>query len=348
MRTFKRQAAWQRPWSETVRWDQSLTDLLDLLVRYYSDPISARDVAVKAGLNTRFINFSGNTDSVWMSTLREASKFDEGLLKIAGVAQRDYPDADFLTIVRQIDEGAVRGPRLAEPSWKGPPTVDEGLEKVMGEQPTFLPISFLEVGLEKARSVARVVSAGGLGTGFLTRDNLLITNHHVISSVNEAKHAKIQFNYQETPTGLATQIAEFLLTPDDGFATSPMEGGDDWTAVRVKGDPGKDWGFLPLAAADVNTNDYVNIIQHPRGLTKQIALYHNLVVFVGADRVQYLTDTLPGSSGSPVFDSQWRVVALHHSGGKLTEPGSKRKRLYFRNEGIHVTAIVKGLAELGL
>jgi V8-like Glu-specific endopeptidase len=61
-----------------------------------------------------------------------------------------------------------------------------------------------------------------------------------------------------------------------------------------------------------------------------------------------LTDTLPGSSGSPVFDSRWQVVALHHSGGHLTQPGSKGKRLFFRNEGIHVKAILKGLAERGL
>lgn len=28
----------------------------------------------------------------------------------------------------------------------------------------------------------------------------------------------------------------------------------------------------------------------------------------------YLTDTLPHSSGSPVFNSEWEVVALHHAG----------------------------------
>ena len=62
--------------------------------------------------------------------------------------------------------------------------------------------------------------------------------------------------------------------------------------MRVKGDPNKEWGALPLVEADVKANDYVNIIQHPGGLPKQIALYHNLVIFVGGDRVQYLTDTL--------------------------------------------------------
>ncbi|MBU6351013.1 MAG: trypsin-like peptidase domain-containing protein [Chloroflexi bacterium] len=74
---------------------------------------------------------------------------------------------------------------------------------------------------------------------------------------------------------------------------------------------------------------------------KQIALYHNLVVYSDGQRVQYLTDTLPGSSGSPVFNSAWQVVALHHSGGWLREPGSKQ--MYYRNEGIHVNAVLQGL-----
>jgi V8-like Glu-specific endopeptidase len=280
-----------------------------------------------------------------MSILREARKSKTGLHEIARVAQKDYPNIDFLTIVRQVDESAFKGPKLHEADWKGPPTVDERVEKIIGEQPTFLPISFLEVGLERARAVARVVCPGGLGTGFLTRDNLLITNNHVISSPEEARDARIQFNYQETAKGLATQVAEFRLAPEEGFDTSTMNGGDDWTAVRVKGDPSREWGALDLAEADVRVNDYVNIIQHPGGLPKQIALYHNVVAFVGGDRVQYLTDTLPGSSGSPVFDSQWRVVALHHSGGNLIEPGSNRKRVFFRNEGIHVKTLLRGLSQ---
>jgi V8-like Glu-specific endopeptidase len=91
---------------------------------------------------------------------------------------------------------------------------------------------------------------------------------------------------------------------------------------------------------------YVNIIQHPAGQSKVIALYHNVVAYVDDRRVQYLTDTLPGSSGSPVFDSQWRVVALHHSGGWLTEPGSKKA--FFRNEGIHVHCLRAGVMAAGL
>jgi hypothetical protein len=236
-----------------MSWNNALSDFLDLLVRYYADPASARDVAEKSGLDTRFINFGGNLDNIWMSILREARKFDHRLLKIARIARNDYPNIDFPAIVRQIDEGTDRGPKLADPAWKGPPSVDGGLEKIIGEQPTNLPISFLEVGLERARSVARVVCPGGLGTGFLTRDNLLITNHHVIATAEEAKQAKIQFNYRETPEGLAAQVSELTLAPEDGFATSPAVDDDDWTAVRVKGDPKEVWGFLVLGEFDVRS-----------------------------------------------------------------------------------------------
>src|SRR5271157_1023381 len=98
-----------------MSWDDSLTDFLDLLVRNYPDPASARDVAEKAGLPTKFINFSGHLDNVWMSILREARKSKTGLQDIASVAQKDYPNIDFPTLVRQIDEGAVRGPKLEAP-----------------------------------------------------------------------------------------------------------------------------------------------------------------------------------------------------------------------------------------
>jgi V8-like Glu-specific endopeptidase len=65
------------------------------------------------------------------------------------------------------------------------------------------------------------------------------------------------------------------------------------------------------------------------------------VVFVGETRIEYLMDTMPGSSGSPVFDQDWSVVALHHSGGRLREPGSQQT--YCRNERIHINAVVDGL-----
>ena len=60
--------------------------------------------------------------------------------------------------------------------------------------------------------------------------------------------------------------------------------------------------------------EYVNIVQHPNGEPKQLALRENQLVDVLENFLHYQTDTAPGSSGSPVFSDEWEVVALHHSG----------------------------------
>ncbi len=73
----------------------------------------------------------------------------------------------------------------------------------------------------------------GVGTGFLIAGNLLITNNHIIPSQTVAAATTVWFNYQQTPKGSEDQIAEFRLDPDAAFVTSPINGGDDWTAVRV-------------------------------------------------------------------------------------------------------------------
>jgi V8-like Glu-specific endopeptidase len=88
----------------------------------------------------------------------------------------------------------------------------------------------------------------------------------------------------------------------------------------------------------------VNIIQHPMGGPKMVSIEPRLVVFAGEGRLQYLTDTQPGSSGSPVFDLEWNLVGLHHSGGWIPEPGGDGSTTWFRNEGILIDRI---LATLG-
>ncbi len=57
----------------------------------------------------------------------------------------------------------------------------------------------------------------------------------------------------------------------------------------------------------------LNIIQHPKGREKEIVIYNNRVQKIYPQFIQYETDAEPGSSGSPLFNSQWQLVGLHHS-----------------------------------
>ena len=118
--------------------------------------------------------------------------------------------------------------------------------------------------------------------------------------------------------------------------------------------PGTRWGHLKLPSQRVPTRKgmHLNVVQHPRGRRKELALQQNRLDEVFSDFVHYTTDTEPGSSGSPVFNNAWDVIALHHAGGKQDANG-----VWLTNEGVRVDRIVSDLrgrttaaqrAELGI
>src|SRR5262249_16458385 len=74
----------------------------------------------------------------------------------------------------------------------------------------------------------------------------------------------------------------------------------------------------------VLVRQYVNIIQHPQGRPKQVALRDNQVIDLLDDFLHYRADTEPGSSGAPVFNDFWELVGLHHSGVPRRDQATKR------------------------
>lgn len=216
-------------------------------------------------------------------------------------------------------------------------------EKLIGDN-NLRPIAFLEQGLRIAQSVVQVVvPSQGLGTGFMVSPDAMLTNHHVLEDPDAAATSLARFNYAADIDGSLLPSFYAKCRPDLLFVTSPEL---DFTLVAVEGSPGVRFGVVPMLENPAIVGRRVNIIQHPNGEPKQIALVDNEIVYSDGNIVQYLTDTLPGSSGSPVFDDEWRLVALHHSGGWIPEPSSEST--HFRNEGIATSSILAELRSLGL
>ena len=334
-----------------MAWNKDLTNLREVLTGLFWQRDNARTVVLDTGgLDPASIDWTNRPRLLWQSILDDAESRGRvpDIIKHAHIR---YPENQSLKLAEENQlHLAVWAQDIPDQDWQGP-TSGASLEKLIGRVSTLRPIWFLEKGLSKARSVCRVVLAdGSRGTGFLTKNNLLITNHHVLPNEAAARGATAEFNCQQTLEGRDALVESYSLAPDQGFATSPTaeEGGDDWTAVRVKGVANDSWGVLPLEFANPKVEDEVIIIQHAGGGQKQIALSHNLVAFVSDRRLQYLTDTLEGSSGSPVFDVTWSVVALHFGGGNIREPSTSRFATVFRNQGTLINRVLEGLQKAGL
>ncbi len=191
-------------------------------------------------------------------------------------------------------------------------------------------------------SVARVVRAGGthVGTGFLVRGSdlldawcerpVLVTNAHVLADPAPSggigpRQARVRFTENQTARGDSFRVEEIL------FSSPPGE--LDTTVATLRGDvrgvPELQLGYSDDIEPDAEPKPRLAVIGHPSGRDLEISLYDNHLVDLDAAYVYYRSLTEHGSSGSPVFDQDWDVVALHHAANRDRQA----------NEGVAVDAI---------
>lgn len=215
--------------------------------------------------------------------------------------------------------------------------VDSKSEKILFDDES-LPFGFVSGALAAGNSVAKLTvtryQGGNLvkpsysaepfrcyGTGWLIGSRHIITNAHVVQARldNEPDASEEDLQLQACAT---TVLFDYNHMDDAG------------TAYKVKGLVAKnkklDYAILeletdthrlpltldarefsPLKSVKHQSNIPLNIVQHPNGSPKKIALRANLAAVVKGDRIGYFTDTQGGSSGSPVCTDDWKVIALH-------------------------------------
>jgi V8-like Glu-specific endopeptidase len=233
------------------------------------------------------------------------------------------------------------------------------LERARTTEDNFLDIYQLLGAVHSAEAVGKVElsSEEPLGTGWLIGPDLLLTNHHVLPTEDHVAEAKVRFGFRKDSLGVAVEGQMVDLDPDC-YYTSPAEE-LDYALVRLTEQPlahmkvdaedrtlslielirlGKHRGYLLCAPRRILNLQRVNIIQHPGNVPQKVILTQNYVTAdMRSTRVHYQASTKKGSSGSPVFNLQWEVVALHHS----SEPVPPIPGVENVNEGIPMAAILK-------
>lgn len=203
----------------------------------------------------------------------------------------------------------------------------EGFEKIIGRN-GLKGIDWLAKGIEKAKSVGKIhTSDGYVGTGFLVKGGFIFTNNHVISSASKAQFSKVEFGYD------SPEVSSVFYELDHSTIVTSVS--LDYTMIKVKDTDANvklsHWGALEINLIPPNKEDALIIIQHPQGRSKELA-FSDGGNSLWEHRLHYKVTTEPGSSGSPVFDINWKVVALHHAGGvmEINAAGDKKNV----NEGI--------------
>lgn len=213
------------------------------------------------------------------------------------------------------------------------------------------------------------------GTGFLLGPAALITNYHVLESVITGKvkpqDVIFRFDYKRLADGTTLNPGvEYQLAEDWLIDYSPLSSLDfmaepkssvpqkdelDYAVVRLANNPGEQpigqkpeydaprrgWIEIPAQAHDFQPGTPLLILQHPKAAPLKLAFDTDAIISLNSNntRVRYRTNTEGGSSGSPCFNLNWELAALHHAGDPDFIPTY--------NQGIPFTTILELLEQRG-
>lgn len=209
----------------------------------------------------------------------------------------------------------------------------------------------LRRGLQLADAVCKIsfTDREPTGTGVLIDPDLVLTNYHVLSrqpvdlAILTERASSIQFEFgfvsEEMDVPVTPECFTVAETPQAIVACSPPTS-LDYVLLRVESKIAQS-RYQPVAIKPTMTalkkQDSLNLLQHPAGNVMQISLSNSGVVQTNHSRVWYVNRTSGGSSGSPCFNDDWELVALHHA--------SMSRGFGSIREGILLTSIAAEIAK---
>lgn len=184
-----------------------------------------------------------------------------------------------------------------------------------------------------------------LGTGWLLTDSLVMTNHHVINARKDGEPPAEPADFQLQGMGTSI-ITDFDIEEAEEFPPVKVEALEAWDAaldyaiIRIPPTGRKPLRRTRSILQFNNDPIPVNIIQHPGGRAKRYGIRNNLVCASTPQELRYFTDTETGSSGSPVLDDKWEVVALHRAAKYVENVMFQGKSTAYVNVGTHLKLIM--------
>lgn len=226
------------------------------------------------------------------------------------------------------------------------------LKSVLGDI-GFQSLRWFRTGLARSEAVVKIRDDKGVshGSGFLMRGGdlcdalphdevFVITNAHVVSTeIEGAAHPDaVEITFEALGSPETFRVVDVMFS-------SPISQLD--VAVLRLDKPAPQVQPIPLAPSvpTAEAKQRVYVIGHPSGGELSFSLQDNIVLDQEDPLLHYRAPTDPGSSGSPVFDGEWRLVALHHKGAHQVLRLNGKPGIYAANEGIWFESIRRAMAK---
>ena len=242
---------------------------------------------------------------------------------------------------RFIVDSAIKKPDFGpDINWRGE-TDEIQLQSWLQPEPDYWDVGFLKRAIAQSSSVCRIeiTSRDIMATGVLITANKVLTNYHVLkyrdedNLENNALNAILKFGCLTSDNGVETQGKSFQLDRENPILCFSKTEDLDYVLLQVEAKitqatdikPARwDSHKLPLERMGIS------VLQHPEGDSMKLSISQDGIigVYQNSGLVQYVNKTAVGSSGSPCFDENWYLVALHHA-QKARTFGSIREGILF-------------------